>query len=323
MWTDAARVRKGSAPARGCVMLNGFSPRPSVRGRADARHPVDAAPQTVLQARGELPQDLVAAGVTVRVVDALEEIDVAQDECQGSTVARCAFHLAWEVLAEETPAVDAGQIVGGRQLAVLRQGHPQHALELRDAPCGAETSVELALGRPPCQAVVCAGGEASLALGGVIQLRHVEDEWRAHRGPRPQLAHHLQRVRHHDRKKLAVKTAQTLVLVGEGLVVEHVGGNAPFQLLAHRRVLADEQRARRRHDSQHDRDGRSGLLDAHPRRAPLEDTLYDRGMAAGWHRPSCAHITDTRCKMRGHYMIGAWTRLPLRVTGARSWRPCG
>ena len=113
------------------------------------------------------------------------------------------------------------------------------------------------------------------------------------------------------------------MIVGEGLVVEHVGGNAPFQLLAHRRVLADEQRARRRHDSQHDRDGRSGLLDAHPRRASLEDTLYDRGMAAGWHRPSCAHITDTRCKMRGHYMIRAWTRLPLRVTGARSWRRCG
>src|SRR5438067_175875 len=121
--------------------------------------------------------------VTVRVVDALEEIDVAQDECQGSTVARCAFHLAWEVLAEETPAVDAGQIVGGRQLAVLRQGHPQHALELRDAPCGAETSVELAFGRPPCQALVCAGGEASLALGGVIQLRHADDEWRGQRRP--------------------------------------------------------------------------------------------------------------------------------------------
>jgi hypothetical protein len=38
MWTDVARVRKRSAPARGCVMMNGFSPAwPAVRGRADAR----------------------------------------------------------------------------------------------------------------------------------------------------------------------------------------------------------------------------------------------------------------------------------------------
>src|SRR5437773_48945 len=176
MWTDAARVRKRSAPARGCVMMNGFSPASVVSARlrrrvsvgggvqygggaavaagvipaverrvgdlqdalreaaladghavesaqpetgshfdalafrrerglrdrgphlagdverrliaglgqhdgeflaADARHPVDAVPQAALQARAELPQDLIATGVAVRVVDALEQIDVA------------------------------------------------------------------------------------------------------------------------------------------------------------------------------------------------------------------------------------------------------
>ena len=37
----------------------------------------------------------------------------------------------------------------------------------------------------------------------------------------------------------------------------------------------------------------------------------------------CACGTDTRCKTREHYMIAIWTRLPSRVTAARSWHRCG
>src|SRR5262249_5339805 len=47
---------------------------------ADARHPVDALAQLALQPRAELPEDVVTGGVTERVVDLLEVIDVAQDQ---------------------------------------------------------------------------------------------------------------------------------------------------------------------------------------------------------------------------------------------------
>ena len=48
MWTEAPRARKRSAPARACVMMNGFSPawsfgvRPRLARAADARHSIDA-----------------------------------------------------------------------------------------------------------------------------------------------------------------------------------------------------------------------------------------------------------------------------------------
>src|ERR1700736_2038959 len=79
---------------------------------ADARHPVDAAPQILLQARTELAQDLIAAVVTERVIDGLEQINVAKDERERTSVAHGALHLAREMLAEETPAGDARQIIG-------------------------------------------------------------------------------------------------------------------------------------------------------------------------------------------------------------------
>ena len=72
--------------------------------------------------------------MTQGVVDVFEEVDVAQDERQGASITRGAFDFAREVLAEEAPARDAGEIVRRRQLAVLDQRHAQYGFQLRDAP---------------------------------------------------------------------------------------------------------------------------------------------------------------------------------------------
>jgi hypothetical protein len=63
---------------------------------ADARHPVDAAAQLFLQPCAELLQYPIAAGVSERIVDALEEIDVARDQRERAAVTRGALSLRAE-----------------------------------------------------------------------------------------------------------------------------------------------------------------------------------------------------------------------------------
>src|SRR5205807_2199181 len=155
---------------------------------ADARHPVNPAAQGLLQARTELLQDLVTTGVTERVVDLLEVVDVAQSQGQGTLVTRGPLDLTREVLAEEAPAGSARQFVRRGQLAVLLQRNAQYRLELGDAPRRADARVQLAVADPPPDALVGPGEDARLPLLGVIDLGHIDDERWAGGGPRPQLA---------------------------------------------------------------------------------------------------------------------------------------
>src|SRR5207244_5145229 len=101
------------------------------------------------------------------------------------------------MLAEEAAAVDAGEIVGRGELAILGERDAQHALELRDAPCGGEARVELARGGPAADARVRAGGETGLATGGVVERRPVQDEGRPHRGARRRPPDQFERLRHY------------------------------------------------------------------------------------------------------------------------------
>src|SRR5947207_3527716 len=116
---------------------------------ADPRHPVNPAAQGLLQARAELLQDLVADGVTERIVDLLEVVDVAESQGQGALVTRGPLDLAREVLAEEAPAGSARQFIRRGQLAVLLERNAQYRLELGDAPRRADARVQLAVADPP------------------------------------------------------------------------------------------------------------------------------------------------------------------------------
>src|SRR2546430_7205616 len=135
-------------------------------------HPVDPAAQSLLQPRAELLQDLVSGPVPERVVDFLEVIDVAEDQGEGTLVARRPVDLAREMLAEETPARRARQVVGRRELAVLLHDEAQHRLELPDPARRAQPRNALAFGHPPPDALVRSGETACLELGRVIDLRH-------------------------------------------------------------------------------------------------------------------------------------------------------
>src|SRR5438874_4534017 len=79
------------------------------------------------------------------------------------------------MLAEEAAAVDAGEIVGRRELAILGERDAQHALELRDAPCGGEARVELARGGPAADALVRAGGETGRSEEHTSELQSRRD----------------------------------------------------------------------------------------------------------------------------------------------------
>src|SRR2546429_1790266 len=111
------------------------------------------------------------------------------------------------MLAEEAAAVDAGEIVGRRELAILGERDAQHGLELRDAPRGGEARVELARGGPAADALVRAGGETGLATGGVVQRRHVQDERRAPPGAPPHAPHPLEPIGPDPRTGLPLETA--------------------------------------------------------------------------------------------------------------------
>src|SRR5262249_26395552 len=135
---------------------------------ADARHPVHAAPQVLLQPLAELAQDLVPGRVPETVVQLLEHVYVAEDQRQGAPVTRGALHLAREVLAEEAAARDPGEIVGRGQAAVFGERDAQDRLELGDPPRGANPRVELALTGVTRHALVRPGREPGLAQRALI-----------------------------------------------------------------------------------------------------------------------------------------------------------
>ena len=252
---------------------------------ADARYPVDAPAQLLLQPCAELLQNLIAAGVPERIVDALEEIDVAQDQRERAAVTRGALHFARKVLAEEAAAGDACQIIRGGELAVLGERDAQHRLQFGDAPRGGEARVQLALRGAPRDAVIRTGGESGGTPGGLIELRDVHHERWALRRSRAQAADQLQAVGHDDRARFARAALQRLLLIEHRFALEHTGGDALLEPPAQRRILTHQQRLRWRQYTQHDRDsGRRFLVRARQLlAAPLEDASYDSGLPGGWH----------------------------------------
>jgi len=241
--------------------------------------------QSLLQPRAELLQDLVSGRVPERVVDFLEVIDVAQDQGQRARVARRPLDLAGEMLAEETPARRARQVVGRGELAVLLHDEAQHRLELADAPRGAQPRPELALGHPPPDALVRSGENARLALRRVIDLGHVNDERRADEGPGAQFANQLRAIGDHDWTELRLEAAERLLVIREALDLEQIGRDPPFQVLAERCVLKDQERLGWWHHAHHDRDSRRRALFAGRGlgRPSLEHTLDDRRVSPGCH----------------------------------------
>ena len=83
-----------------------------------------ARPHVAFEDVAEGDQDLVADRVAVDVVDALEVVDVEQDEADRGVVARGARQLGGEALVEVAAVEEAGQLVGagldGEQLAPAR-----------------------------------------------------------------------------------------------------------------------------------------------------------------------------------------------------------
>ena len=70
---------------------------------------------------GDTPQDVVAGGMPVGVIDGLEVVDVDECDGQGPLVAVRALDLV-EELDKQRPAVrDAGELVGGRRVGRLGQ----------------------------------------------------------------------------------------------------------------------------------------------------------------------------------------------------------
>src|SRR6185437_3346639 len=110
---------------------------------ADARYPIDSAAQRLLQAQAELLENLIAAGVTQRVIGVLEKVDVAEDERERPPVASRTLHLTRKVFAEKSSARDARQIVCRRQLAILDERDAQYSFELCNATRCADASVQL------------------------------------------------------------------------------------------------------------------------------------------------------------------------------------
>src|SRR5262249_54098683 len=79
----------------------------------------------------------------------------------------------------------------------------------------------------------------------------------------------------------------------ERLAVEEIGGDPPLDQLPYVAILEHQQGLRRRQHPQHHRNGGgSALLGDWLHRAPLEDALYDCGMAARCHGPPAPRPPD-------------------------------
>jgi hypothetical protein len=112
----------------------------------DARNPIDAAAQLILQAFAELPQYLIAARVPERVIDILEMIDIAEDQRERAPVTGRPLDFARKMFGEETPAGDVCEIVGRGKFPILDERYAQHRFELGDPARRADARVQLALG---------------------------------------------------------------------------------------------------------------------------------------------------------------------------------
>src|SRR4029077_17216618 len=102
-----------------------------------------------------------------------------------------------EMPAEESPAGDAREVIGGGEPAVLFQCDAQHGVELGDAPRGVDACIELPVGRAAADAVVGAGGYPSLRVRSFIELSDIHEPGGPARGLRAHGANEIQAVAEH------------------------------------------------------------------------------------------------------------------------------
>jgi hypothetical protein len=123
-----------------------------------------------------LCEHLVAAGVPERVVDCLEEIDVAKDQRQRAAITCGALHLAWKVFAEEASARHSCQVVCRGELAIFDERNAEHRFELGYAARGTNTRAQFGLRRAAPDAIIGARDEPGFALTAFIELGDIENE---------------------------------------------------------------------------------------------------------------------------------------------------
>src|SRR5262249_4822120 len=127
---------------------------------ANPCQPVAVATQAALCARYESTQHIVACLVPEAVVDLLEAVDVAAQDCERMAVALRARQLAAQLLLEKTQVVGAGQWIGDREAAVLAVAGAQRSLDMRDAARDFKPRQYLLDGRALYHIVVGTRGEA-------------------------------------------------------------------------------------------------------------------------------------------------------------------
>src|SRR6201987_5409253 len=162
---------------------------------ADACHPVYPCPQSLLQARPELLQDLIAARVAECLVYLSEMIDVAQDDRQRMLVGGCPLDFARKVAAEEAATRCTCKLVGRGKSSGLLQSGAEPRPELPASPRGADARVALPIGCTSSHAFVGPGRESRFALGTFIHLRDIDDERCPRGGLGAQSANQLRTVR--------------------------------------------------------------------------------------------------------------------------------
>src|SRR6266581_3796809 len=80
-----------------------------------------AAADMALQQRGDLHEDQVAGGVPGGVVDLLEAVEVDHDQRDPAPFAPGADQLAWQIISQEAPVIQARQGIPDRFLLQVLQ----------------------------------------------------------------------------------------------------------------------------------------------------------------------------------------------------------
>src|SRR5262249_51466721 len=129
-----------------------------------------------------------------RVIDALEQVDVAQDQGEATPIARGTLDLTRKMLAEEAAAGHPSEIVRRRKLAIFSGRPAQDCSQSGDAPRRGQARIELPLAHATCHALIGSRREPGGAIRRLIELRYVEHERRPVGGARAQTPYQLQTI---------------------------------------------------------------------------------------------------------------------------------
>src|SRR5579864_3618096 len=160
------------------------------------------------------------------------------------------------MFGEESAAGNPREVVGRRELAVLDERYAQHSFELGDPAGSADARLQLAVRRPPPDAVIRSRNQTRFPLMAFVELRYVHNVRRTIRLARANLANQLLVVSDDDRVELRPQQAHRLELVRDGLAIEYICRNRGFEMIEQRVILEDEHGPRRWQDAQHHGDRR-------------------------------------------------------------------